>query len=77
MEIRITEDGEVMSMYNEEFLLNFLGRHNITRLTEILFNEDTQSFYIKHCHTGELIADGFDTYSSAVKFEIDWFERAM
>lgn len=77
MEIRVGTDGEVMTMYNEEFLLGFLGRHKIERLTEILFNEDTQDFYIQHCHTKELIAEGFDTYSSAIRYEVDWFERAM
>jgi hypothetical protein len=77
MQIRIEDSGEVMAMYSERFDLSSFGHRKIERVTEILFDEERQCFYIEHCFTGQQIAFGFDAYSEAVSYEHEWFDQTV
>lgn len=69
--------GQVASMHSDKFHLGFLGGVQVTRQSDILFNESSQLWgihYIKEdktLHTAEPL-QGFGTYESARQFEVRW-----
>jgi len=75
--IRIEDTGSVLTMYNEDFGLEFLGNREIERVTEIWFDTYAQKFYVQHVRTEIVIASGFDTYSAAVAHEKEWFRQLV
>ena len=70
--------GQVESLHNDKFDLGFLGDKTIKRATEILFNEETQDWYIvlldgnqapRQSWAGQ---DGFTSYEQAREVEVAW-----
>ncbi len=80
MVIVIDANGSVEHTLKDSFFdTRFLGERTITRLSEVLFDERAQQFYIKwlqgpNAGNTELDSDGgtrmFDTYEDAVSHEI-------
>lgn len=77
-------NGEVEAMHNDKFSLSFLGEQSIKRATEIVFDDDKQTwalilspgplpmfctvFGLEPVEGGE----GFTTYEGARKVEVVW-----
>ena len=80
--ISIAPDGEINHTLKDSFFnTRFLGDRKINRMTEILFDEDKQKFFIKWMvwfnedDTENLNKLSFDTYEEAVAYEIEVVER--
>ncbi len=70
--ISIAPSGAVMSMYSDKFSLSFLGKQRITRASEILWDEEDQSWSIWFGATVPLPQfSGFDSYDAARAVEVD------
>lgn len=84
MVVTFEPTGAVHAMHRDQFGLGFLGKQQIERASEILFNEGTQKWAVHlpiRLH-GEIIkwhavpeAEGFDGYNEARGFEVQWLER--
>lgn len=81
MVVTFNEDGEVNAMHRDIFDLGFLGRQEITRASEILFDEAQQKWAV-HLPDGKggygraiLAARGFALYNEARDFEVRWLEH--
>lgn len=78
--IDIHEHGAVEAMHSEEFSLNFLGKQEIKRASDIRFNTDTQLWGIwvaDYMESDEPVFrtpieawEGFSSYKDAVDFEV-------
>ena len=69
--IQCLPDGTIeMTLKDKEFK-PFNGHRTIKRMSEILFNEDTQRFYVKFRYDGHTTPAIFDTYEDAIKYEVD------
>lgn len=80
--ISIAPDGEINHTLKDSFFnTRFLGDRKIRRMTEILFDEATQKFFIKwmvwsrEADTEAEEVSRFDTYEEAVEYEIKTVER--
>lgn len=76
--IDIESTGKVESMHFDEFDLGFLGLKSISRASEILFNADTQDWFIILPDLTMPECDclkGFDSYEVAREFEVEWLQR--
>jgi hypothetical protein len=78
MVISFGTSGRVEAMHNDAFNLAFLGKREITRASEILFNDVTNSWDVfmddgtgKFCVTSDALS-GFNGYEEARKFEVEW-----
>jgi hypothetical protein len=83
MVIVVEEDGQVQSMHREDVMtLEFLGRQEITRATDIRFDSATQKWGIWPCFSGEFLPptpslSGFFSYEKARSFEVLWAEQCL
>lgn len=78
----IQPDGTASGLHYDEFDLGFLGKKEIGRASEILFDEDKQTFYVElpqlQCRFAPVYRDprrpwfleGFPGYDQARKFEV-------
>lgn len=82
MVIDIGAAGTVSAMHRDTFPLGFLGNQQITRASEITFQEATQNWDV--CLPDEMASGwtapsiyltGFATYDSARKFEVLFLEH--
>ena len=69
--IQCMPDGTVEMTLKDKELKPFIGHRSIKRMSEILFNEDTQKFYVKFRYNGQTTPAVFDTYEDAVTYEVD------
>lgn len=51
--IDFNADGSVEAMHTDAFPLSFLGKQTINRATEILFDENTQQWYLSYARYDE------------------------
>jgi len=85
MVIDITATGEAHAMHRDQFNLGFLGKQEITRASDIRFDDATQLWdcylYGGPVHDADAWycapeAKGFATYDLARKVEVEWLEQA-
>lgn len=82
MVLSFSDTGEVSALHRDEFDIGFLGKQEIKRASEILFNELSQKWAV-HLpdHDGNYglppirAAKGFVTYKQARDFEVEWLEH--
>lgn len=77
--ISFSPDGVVHGLHRDEFPLDFLGRQKVERASEIKFDDDAQSWKVwfpSEGDTREYATDpsfaGFDSYSGARSFEVEY-----
>lgn len=84
MVITFDPAGSASAMHRDEFPLGFLGKQQITRASEIKFNEDSQLWDVAlpgiQVHETETwvtveAAMGFASYDEGRKFEVLWLEH--
>lgn len=68
--IQCMPDGTVEMTLKDKELKPFVGHRTIKRMSEVLFNEDTQRFYVKFKYNGITTPAIFETYEDAVAYEI-------
>lgn len=69
--ISITPGGNVSAMYSDVFSLAFLGRQRIQRASEVLWDEEAQSWSIWFDKAKPLtLFSGFASYEVARAFEV-------
>ena len=75
--IDIDNTGKVESLHMDEFSLGFLGKMEITRASEIKFNEKSQDWDIYIPFKSKLykIIGGFEGYDVARDFEVRWLQE--
>lgn len=82
--IDINGDGTVEAMHRDGFPLSFLGKMQIRRASELLFDPETQSWYIQPWTYEDGAseptrhnvpeASGFSSYEAARTVEVAWFD---
>lgn len=75
--IDFNADGSVESLHNDKLTLDFLGQQHVERVSEIVFSDDKQKWYITiRGYTGRFYkvdeAGLFGTYEEARKLEVVW-----
>lgn len=81
MVVDFRPDGGVEAMHRDKFNLAFLGKQQISRASDIRFDETAQTWTI-HLATGENEfkaipeAQGFATYEDGRDMEVRWLEMA-
>lgn len=71
--IEITPEGVVRSLHTDKFPLTFLGNMSVERASNIVFNDNRQTWEVVIEHEGErAVFNDFDTYESARAFEVKW-----
>lgn len=76
--IQCAEDGSIQMTLKDKEFRPFKGHRTIKRMSEILFNEGIQKFYIKFktSDSGETQTPPmFDTYEDAVAYEVDFINK--
>lgn len=77
--IDILNTGVVESLHFDKFDLGFLGRKEIRRASEILWDEDRQEWYLKlpgqEVETLSDLQRGFASYEVARDVEVDWLQE--
>ena len=73
--VAISPTGAVRAMHHDDFSIGFLGTQAIRRASDIVWDEDTQSWGIQFIvgevrETIQQIHCGFDSYSDARAFEV-------
>lgn len=68
--IQCLPDGTIEMTLKDKELKPFNGHRTIKRMSEILFNEDTQKFYIIFKQDGTRTPAIFDTYEEAIDYEV-------
>ncbi len=79
MVIDFRPDGAVEAMHRDRFNLGFLGKQQVSRASEIIFDENTQKWDI-HVGVGDKFllvegAKGFENYDDARRYEVRWLEQ--
>ena len=78
--INIGPDGSASGLHFDEFDLGFLGKKEISRASEIFFNDMTQKWDVVLPGNSNPVSDdakGFATYEAARHFEVDWLQGCM
>ena len=76
--IQCAEDGSIQMTLKDKEFRPFKGHRTIKRMSEIIFNEGIQKFYIKFktSDSGETQTPPmFDTYEDAVAYEVDFINK--
>jgi hypothetical protein len=66
--------GGAEAMHFDHFPLSFLGKMKVTRASEIVFNQDTQSWDAHIFGSGTLIVEDFPGYGIARHFEVEFVQ---
>lgn len=77
--IDIEANATVNALYFDEFPLTFLGRMQVTRVTEIKYDEEREHWVIvppgNEVGDSKIDIHGFASYAEARDFEIDWVQE--
>ena len=68
-------NGSVEMTLKDKELKPFDGYRRIIRMSEIVFNELAQKFFVHFRHSGFTTKPIFDTYEDAVAYEIDYINK--
>lgn len=74
--IDFTEDGKAEAMHFDEFPLKFLGKMQVTRASDILWDPEEEGWYIQLPNTTLRMKEwsGFASYEEAREFEVEWLQ---
>ena len=68
--IQCMPDGSVEMTLKDGELKPFEGHRKVTRMSDIIFDENNQKFYIIFRHTGYITPPMFTSYEEAIAFEV-------
>ena len=71
----INPTGGITGLHFDQFDLGFLGKKEIGRASEIMFNEETQLWDIQIPGACEPSVTGFLGYDEAREFEVLWLQE--
>lgn len=76
MVISIDNSGKVEAMHNDAFDLSFLGKREIRRASDIVFEDDAWTIKLNDGNGAFTVTSpalrGFGEYETARKFEVQW-----
>lgn len=70
-------DGNVVTAIDNPLLNIFKGTKDISRLSNVEFNNDMQTWYVQDAETGEILKDDFETRADALRWEHEYYTEKL
>ena len=79
MKLKISADGSsVLGLYDDNFPFSHLGKVNIERATNVIYDNTDELWYVTNPVNGErVIKNGFSLRKDAIKAEIVMLEESL